>query len=123
MMKITPPALAALACIASMCFISAAHAGDWVPSPSGDCIDLESMTADTGGRMYFKVYHSRKPSCGPIESAQGVAVDCSQVIAAISHDRIKFFTYSEGSRRWEPAETVPDKEFAATIVFACVVNW
>ena len=122
-MKIRPPALAALACIALMPFISAAHAGSWAPSPSGDCVDLESMTADAGGRMHFKVHHSGKLSCGPIEPAQGVAVDCSQAIAAISHDRIKFYTYSEGSRRWEPAETVPDKEFASTIVFACVINW
>src|SRR5437667_12464482 len=45
-MKIRPPALAATACIALMPFVSVSHAGDWAPSPSGDCIDLASMTAD-----------------------------------------------------------------------------
>ena len=58
-----------------------------------------------------------------MESAPGVAVDCSQAITAISYDRIKFYTYSEGSHQWEPAEIAPDKGFAATLVFACVADW
>ncbi len=122
-MKIRPLALAAMACIALMPFVSVAHAGDWAPSPSGDCIDLASMTADAEGRRYFRVYHSGSLSCRPRESAPGVAVDCSQALTAISHDRIKFYTYSDGSHQWEPAEIVPDKEFAATLVFACVADW
>jgi len=121
-MKLRALALAALACIILMPCMPAAHASNWAPSPSGDCIDLDNMTADANGRIYFKVYHSGKLSCSPVKPAEGVAVDCIQ-IAALPHERIKFFTYSEGSRQWEPAETIPNKDFAATIKFACFVNW
>jgi hypothetical protein len=122
-MRIRPAALAAMVCVALASFGPAAHAGDWAPSPSGDCVDLASMTADAQGRKYFRVYHSGSLSCRAMDSAPGVAVDCSQAVTAMSHDRIKFYTYSPGSRQWEPAEIVPDKAFAATLIFACVADW
>jgi hypothetical protein len=122
-MKIAASIVAALACSGWILLQPAARAANWAPSPSGDCIDFDSMSADSTGRLYFKVNHSGKRACSPTDPVEGIAVDCNQAILATSRDRIIFYAYSDGSRQWEPAEAAPDKTLAATIVFACLINW
>jgi hypothetical protein len=122
-MTIRASILAGLACLVLLSGASPGITRDWAPSPSGDCIDLDSITADASGRTYFATYRSGKLSCRPERVAHSVAVDCSQALSVASHNFIKAYAYSEGSRQWEPADSHPDRDFAATIVFACTANW
>ena len=121
-MKTATAVLVGLACCVWLACTSAGAARNWTPSPGGHCVDLDSITSDADGRTYFATYHSGTLSCRGERFVHEVAVDCSQALSVSPND-LTFYTYSEGSGRWEPSESRPDQAFAASLVFACVVNW